>query len=155
SLLHDVRMAAGSLDRDILIRSCLDRICATFGLETGVVSLYAPGTSRLVLTSWVGPRATVTEFVSSGFLERAARRGAPDREDAFWNPTFLHAYAFPLQTKAAGQLGVLGLTRPRRGSSEPDLALVAAAVDELAVGLEACRVFAEANRRVEELKLLL
>jgi signal transduction histidine kinase len=157
SLLSAVaRAVAGTLDRDVLLSACLARICSVLGFDSGAAHVLDRETGDFTVCY---PSATlragdVAQMRLPGLVERAALRAAPVIEQHEDAEGTLYACALPLLT-GGGAVGVVSVGRRHRPISEAEASTLAAVAPEIAVGLENCRLFAEARVRVDELRLLL
>ena len=150
SLLSDVaRAVSATLDREVLLADCLERVCAALEFE-GVAFLVGPAAKEIAPIARRG-YAEDGDAAAVALCLRAIAEGEPRCDGV--DSAAHHRCAIPLRA-GEDSVGVLFLQRRGRAVAAADLAILAAAAPEIAVGLENCRLFAEAKRRVEEFKLL-
>ncbi|MEJ7729372.1 MAG: GAF domain-containing protein [Polyangiaceae bacterium] len=149
------RAVAGTLDERVLLGQCLRHICSAMGFDLCAVHVCDHDTGLLVARAPLLPTPSrIGPLQVPGLAERAALRLAPvieQHEDAVGT---MHVCAVPLRA-GAGPVGVLAVGRRTPPVSEAEVATLAAVGPEIAIGLENCRLFAEARVRVDQLRLLL
>ena len=150
SLLSELgRIASGTLQRDVLLAECLGQIRGALSFESGAAYFVHRG-------------RRVRAAVEGGDLDGAAARRMEElatRALAAGKPIShaedgVHTCALPLLAGPQAS-GVLVFARHHRPVSDANLRTLAAAAPELAVALQNARLYDEARRRVEELRLLL
>lgn len=147
SLLSELgRIAAGTLQREVLLSECLDHIGSALHFDAGA--------------AWVTHRGQLERVATSGAVDCGERfqdlaRRALDASGPIWESAAgCHACAVPLLAGPdAG--GVLVFARRSHPVTEAELRTLTAAAPELGVALQNARLFDAASRRVEELRLLL
>lgn len=149
------RAVAGTLDERVLLGQCLRHICGAMGFELCAVHVCDHDTGLLVPRAPLLPTPSrITSLHVPGLAERASLRLAPVTEQHEDAQGTVHVCAVPLRA-GAGTVGVLAVGRRARPLHEAEVATLAAVGPEIAIGLENCRLFAEARVRVDELRLLL
>ncbi len=152
SLLSELgRIASGTLQREVLLSECLGLIRSSLAFGSGEAWVVQRGRLERV-ASQVDPGAPAgTGPFMAALAARALASGAPAAEAG---PDGLSACALPLL--AGAEIGgVLAFARQGAPVADSDLRTLAAAAPELGVALQNARLFADARRRVEELRLLL
>ncbi len=159
SLLTEIgRTIAATLDRDVQLQRCLDHVRAGLEFEAGSAWLVDP-LGRLRLAARSGDPAeherlselVLGEATASRAVSTAASVCSRSQDEA--GPVF--SCAVPLLGGEDRPVGVLTLARRKRAVTTAELQTLSAVASEVVLGLENARLFADAQRRVGELKLLL
>jgi len=151
SLLAELgRIASGTLQRDVLLSECVGQIRGTLGFQSGAAFVVGRNGLECAIVQEEGFDHELVAGPLEALASRALAAGTPiaHADGAF------HACALPLLAgPQAG--GVLAFARKNKPVSDADLRTLAAAAPELGVALQNARLYDDARRRVEELRLLL
>ncbi len=152
SLLSELgRIASGTLQREVLLSECLGHIRYALGFDAGAAwTVQRGGLERAAAQSRADDGAEASPLLEAAAL-RALEAAAPTGETS---PNGTSVCALPL-VAGAEVGGILAFSRKGRPVSDAELRTLAAAAPELGVALQNARLFDDARRRVEELRLLL
>ncbi len=174
--LRDVATAVGSqLELEPLLRSIIDAVCTVVGCERASLFLLDEASGEVVSRVLTGHAAEIRIAPGKGIVGAVLASGQPVRVDDAWaDPRFQRQVdegtgfrtrsilAVPLRTHDGTLKGVVQALNKSSGPfDDDDVQLLGALGAEVAVALERARLFdelrrkkAEADRRVQELDLL-
>lgn len=151
SLLAELgRTASGTLQREVLLSESVDHIRSALAFDAGAAWVVRDGNLERIAqkaddpacTDWTALDALAQRVVATGSSAGDLLNGR------------LHACAVPLLA-GTEVTGVIAFSRRQAPVSDAELRTLAAAAPEIGVALQNARLFDDARRRADELRLLL
>lgn len=157
SLLAELgKITAGTLREDILLERSLERISSAGGFSEALSLRFRDGAPEIFSrTSWSGSSDAPSEaFSLDALTHEALESGSTVGRTIENGETSFYLCVVPVPTRC-GAGDAMAFLREDEPITESDRTMLEAAVSLIGSSLENARLLADANRRADELKLLL